>query len=96
MPCLTEKLSAGIAGAGVAAGGVGLIQSSATGPAFFIAVVGWLASAASYLVALNGVADCLERNGHPEMAMLIREKRAAIEREIADFSEWARSLGAQL
>jgi hypothetical protein len=37
-----------------------------------------------------------DRNGHPETAMLIREKRAAIEREIADFPEWARLPGARL
>ena len=94
MPCLTEKLTAGIAGTSVAAGGVALIASTATGPGFFAAAVGWLAACAAYGVALGKVALCLAENGQPEMAAVVREKANAIEREIEKFRVFARSVGA--
>lgn len=96
MPCLTEKLTAGIAGTAIAAGGVALIASTATGPAFFAAAVGWLAACAGYGVALGKVALCLAENGQPEMAALIREKANAIEREIEQFKIFARSVGVNI
>jgi len=96
MACLDEKIAAGLAGTGVAAGGVGLIASTATGPAFFAAALGWLGACAAYGVALGKLALCLAANGQPEMAALIRQKADAIENEIEQFREWARSLGANL
>lgn len=94
MACYDEKFTAGTVGVGVAAGGVALTASTATGPAFFAAAVAWLAACASFGNALGKLALCLEANGQPEMAALIRGKAEAIAREIDDFKGWARSLGA--
>ncbi|WPB58345.1 hypothetical protein [Xylophilus sp. GOD-11R] len=94
MACLDEKLTAGLAGTAVAAGGVGLIASTATGPAFFAAAVGWLTACAGYGASLAKYAACLAANGQPEFANAVREKAAAIEREIDAFRQWARSIGA--
>jgi hypothetical protein len=96
MACLTEKLTASVAGTAVAGGGIALIASTATGPGFFGAAVGWLATCAGYGVALGNLALCLAANGQPEMADTVREKANAIMREIDDFKDWARSLGAPL
>jgi|EndMetStandDraft_5_1072996.scaffolds.fasta_scaffold13838_5 hypothetical protein len=96
MACLTEKATAGVAGTAVAGGGIALIASTATGPGFFGAAVAWLAACAGYGVALGNLALCLAANGQPEMAATIREKANAIMREIDDFRDWARSIGAAL
>jgi hypothetical protein len=96
MSCMNEKLTAGIAGAAVTGGGIGLIASTATGPGFFGAAVAWLAACAGYGLALGNLALCLERNGQPEMAQKIREKSAAIMGEIEEFKAFARSVGAPL
>jgi len=96
MVCMTEKLTAGVAGSAVLASGAGLIASTATGPAFFAVAVGWLTTCAGYGIALGKVALCLEVSGHPEMAQTIREKADAIMREIEAFKEFARSVGASM
>lgn len=96
MACLTEKLTAGAAGTAVAGGGIALIASTATGPGFFGAAVGWLAACAGYGVALGKLALCLEANGQSDMAATIREKASAIMQQIDDFKEFARSVGAPL
>src|SRR5688572_19347255 len=96
MACLTEKTTAGIAGAAVAGGGIALIASTATGPGFFGAAVAWLGACAGYGLALGKLALCLAANGQPEMAATIREKANAIMGEIDDFKDWARSVGAAL
>jgi hypothetical protein len=94
--CLDEKLTAGLAGTAVGAGGIGLIASTATGPAFFAAVAGWIGACTAYGIALGKLALCLESNEHPEMAATIREKSDAILREVEEFKSWARSIGASL
>ncbi|MBF9130116.1 hypothetical protein I0C86_14285 [Plantactinospora sp. S1510] len=90
---MSEKLTAGIAGAAVAAGGIGLIASTATGPAFFATAVGWITACAGYGVALGNLALCLETNGYAEMAQFLREKSNSIMQEIEAFREFARSVG---
>lgn len=96
MACFEEKTTAGVVGTAVAAGGLGLTVSTATGPGFFAAAVGWLAGCASFGSALGKLALCLEANGQPEMATIIRAKADAIAKEINDFQAWARSIGANL
>ncbi|WP_380156206.1 hypothetical protein [Kineococcus sp. R86509] len=93
---MDEKITAGLAGTGVTAGGIGLIASTATGPGFFAAAAGWLVAVAGYGVALAKLVVCLELNGQPEMAQVIREKVQALEREIQAFKDWAVSLGVPL
>jgi hypothetical protein len=94
--CLDEKLTAGLTGTAVGAGGIGLIASTATGPAFFAAAVAWIGACAAYGIALGKLVLCLESNGHPEMAATIREKSDAILREVEEFKTWAHSIGASL
>lgn len=96
MVCLDQKIGAGLAGTTVGTGGIALIASTATGPAFFAAAVAWLGACAAYGFALAKLALCLESNGHPEMAATIREKSDAILQEIEQFKTWARSIGAPL
>lgn len=95
MACLEEKVTAGVSGAAVAGAGAGLIGSTATGPGFFAVAVGWLVACANFGLQLGKLAVCLENNGQPEMANVIRQKADAIEREIDDFKAWGQSLGAQ-
>lgn len=95
MACLEEKVTAGISGAAVVGAGASLIGSTATGPAFFGVAVGWLAACANFGLQLHRLSVCLENNGQPEMASVIREKGDAIEREIDEFKAWAQSLGVQ-
>ena len=96
MACMTQKMTAGVAGAAVAGGGIALIASTATGPGFFGAAVGWLGACAGYGLALGNLALCLAENGQPEMAATIRAKASAIMQEIDDFRDFARSVGAAL
>lgn len=85
MACLDEKVAAGLLGTAVAAGGVGLPASTATGPAFFAAAVGWLVVVANFGIALGKLAACMTAAGQLEVAALIREKANAIEQEVENF-----------
>ncbi len=96
MPCFDEKVTAGLAGAATTAVTIGVSASTATGPAFFAAAAGWLVACAGFANTLFKLILCLEANGQPEIAALIRSKADAIMREIDDFKAWARSLGASL
>lgn len=96
MSCLDEKITAGLAGAGVAAGGVALIASTATGPAFFAAAGAWITAAAGFVYTLAKLAVCLEQNGEPDMARMITEKCDQMDAEITRIKEWAISLGTAL
>lgn len=96
MACIAEKIAAGAAGAAVTGSGIGLVASTATGPGFFGAALGWLGTCAGYGLALGKLALCLEANGFPEYANIIRAKADAIMNEIEQFKAWARSLGANL
>jgi hypothetical protein len=96
MVCLDEKVNAGLAGSAVAAGGVGMITSTATGPGFFAVAAGWVVACATYGVTLGRLAQCLAQAGYPEMAANISARADAIMREIEEFKAWARSVGADL
>jgi hypothetical protein len=96
MACLREKVEAGVAGAVVTGGGVGLVASTATGPAFFAAAVAWLAACFKFGECLGDLATCLERNGQPEYAQKIRQTAEEIAREADAFKKWAESVGAAL
>lgn len=96
MPCLDEKITAGLAGAAITAGGAGLIASTATGPAFFAAAAGWITAAAGFVYTLAKLAVCLDQNGEPEMARIITEKCNQMDAEITRFKNWAMSIGASL
>jgi hypothetical protein len=81
MPCLTEKIKLATAGAAVvvAVGGTGL---AATTPAVILGLLGSAAAGANFALALNDLAECLERNGQPEMAQTLRNAAAAIQAEL--------------
>jgi hypothetical protein len=96
MACLDEKISAGLAGAAVSAGGAGLLASTLTGPGFFAAAAGWVVAAAGYVYCLAKLAVCLEHNGEPEMAKILSEKAGQLDAEIAKLRAWAQALGAPL
>lgn len=96
MACFNEKFTAGVAGSAFGGAGVGLVASTATGPAFFAAAVGWLVVCAKFGESLGKLALCLEANGQFEAAAIIRAKVDAILQEIEDFRTWGRSVGAPL
>ena len=96
MACFDEKFTAGIAGATATGAGVGLTASTVTGPAFFAIAVGWLVACANFANSLSKLVLCLEANGQPEIAALIRAQVDAIMREIDGFQAWGRSVGAPI
>lgn len=96
MACFDEKVTAGLAGAGTTAVTIGMSASTATGPAFFAAAAGWLVACVGFANTLFKLILCLEANGQPEIAAVIRSKADAIMREVEAFRAWARSIGADL
>lgn len=96
MACIDEKLTAAATGVGVAGGGIALVASTATGPAFFGAAVAWTAACFGFGLLLGKLAVCLENNGQPEAARLIRQKADAILAEVEAFKAWARSIGVAM
>lgn len=92
MPCMTEKIKLATAGAFVvtAVGGTGLAAST---PAVLLGLLGSAAAGANFALALAALAECLERNGYPELAQTLRETSQTITEEIERLEELARDRG---
>lgn len=92
MPCLKEKIHLGTACAAVvvAVGGTGL---AATTPAVVLGLLGSAAAGANLAVALDDLAECLERNGQPEMANKLKETAQKIREELERLAQLASEHG---
>lgn len=95
MACYKEKVTLGIALAGVvtAVGGTAL---TSTTPAALLGLVASAAAGAGLALALINLAECLEQNGQPEMARTLREQARQIDEELDRLRRFAADHGVAI
>jgi hypothetical protein len=89
---MKEKIRLGTASAAcvVAVGGTGLAAST---PAVVLGLLGSAAAGANLALALDDLAQCLERNGHPEMANTLRRTAQELRDELDRLERFANEQG---